>query len=200
MHTCSIQSKTTKKTQENTRKNKSSKLESTPNQLSWKTERNSCTGYTGAHEPVHPTATGYTGAMPPVHPNSAAGLRWRKMQCHRIHRCPLTLHPSIHIVITQRACIWGPSIFFFTGYTGASNLDHRCIHPCIDQRLCSGQCRNFFSTGYTGASPKHAPVQYCQTAAVSDCQRLLFGLRVTGCTGATPSVYPVATTFWAVCF
>ena len=42
---------------------------------SWtKDEENSCTGYTGAHAPVHPKATGYTGVVAPVHLDSAAGL------------------------------------------------------------------------------------------------------------------------------
>ena len=31
-----------------------------------KTEKLSCTGYTGARAPVHPKATGYTGALPLV--------------------------------------------------------------------------------------------------------------------------------------
>ena len=42
---------------------------------SWtKDEENSCTGYTGAHAPVHPKVIGYTGAVALVHPDSAAEL------------------------------------------------------------------------------------------------------------------------------
>ena len=147
-----------KRTQENTWKNKRSKEESTPNQLSWKTKRKSCTGYTGAHAPIHPEATGYTGAMAPVHPDSAAGLGWRKRQYHRLHRCATNEHRSIHSVILKRACIWGDKCLFRTSYTGGLILDHRCIHSGIDQRLCNGQwrkilqhrlhrCRTLASTG-----------------------------------------------------
>ena len=50
-----------------------------------------------------------------------------------------------------------------------------CVSSCVD-------------TGYTGASKEQAPVHFCQTATVSDCQWLLFSFSVTGCTGATPAV------------
>ena len=73
MHTCSTQSKTAQKN--TTKQLEEQKLEVRINSKSTqlKTGRNSCTGYTGAHAPVHPMATGYTGAMPPVHPDSSAG-------------------------------------------------------------------------------------------------------------------------------
>jgi len=109
-------------------------------------------------------------------------------------------HRSIHHVILQRACFGGKDLRFSTGYTGGVNWKHRCIDCGNDQRHCFGISRKPFSTGYTGASKEHAPVHLCQTVTVSDCQRLLFGFSVTGYTGATPSVYPVPTTFWAVSF
>jgi len=74
MHTYSIQSKTAQK---NSRKHlEKQKLGARNNSKSTqlKTEKNSCTGYTGAHAPIHPEATGYTGAMTPVHLDCAAGL------------------------------------------------------------------------------------------------------------------------------
>jgi len=53
------------------------KVEETINSKSTqlKTERLSCTGWTGESAPVHPKATGYTGALAPVHPDSAAGFK-----------------------------------------------------------------------------------------------------------------------------
>jgi len=73
MHTCSIQSK---KAQKNSTKHlEEQKVEERNNSklTQLKTDRFSCTGYTGAPAPVHPMATGYTGVMPPVHPDKAAG-------------------------------------------------------------------------------------------------------------------------------
>ena len=75
MHTCSIQSKTAQK---NSRKYlEEQKLEVRNNSKSTqlKTEKNSCTGYTGDSAPVHPKATGCTDALAPVHPNSAVGFK-----------------------------------------------------------------------------------------------------------------------------
>ena len=85
-----------------------------------KTTKLSCTGYTGESASVHPKATS------------------KKPQCHRLHRCPVIEHRSIHHVILQRACFRAWEVLFSTGYTGGLILDHRCIHSGIDQRLCSG--------------------------------------------------------------
>ena len=75
---------------------------------------------------------------------------------------------------------------------------HWCIHYSNDERLYLTEAQILFSTGYTGASQEQAPVQFCHTGTVSDCQWLLFGFRVTGCTGAAPAVQPVPMTFGAV--
>jgi len=75
MHTCSIQSKSAQK---NSRKHlEEQKLEDRNDSKSIepKTEKHSCTGYTGGPAPVHPKATGCAGALAPVHPDSATGFK-----------------------------------------------------------------------------------------------------------------------------
>ena len=122
MHTCSIQSKTTQK---NSRKHlEEQKLEVRNNSKSTQLNsgKNSCTGYTGGPAPAHPKATGYTGALASFHPDSAAGIRSWKTQHHRLHRCPLDKHWSIHHVILQRPCFLAWESFYFTGYTGGLTL------------------------------------------------------------------------------
>ena len=165
MHTCWIQFKTTQKDSRKHLEEQKIKKRINSKSTQLETLRNSCTGYTSGAAPVHPKATCYIGALSPVYPDSVAEFGWRKRQYHRLHRWPMTEHRSIHHVILQRACKLGQKLHFSTG---ALKKMHRCTHPCFDQRLCSGQWRKFFSTGYTGATPKHAPVQYCQTVPVSD--------------------------------
>ena len=139
MHTCSIQSKTTQK---NSRKHlEEQKLE--VRNISKSTQlnlgKNSCTGYTGGPAPVHPKATGCTGAIAPVYPDKCSRIQVKKTKYHRLHRCPLDKHRSIHHVILQRACIGDSKLRFSTGYTGGLTQEHRCIHHSIDQRLCNVQ-------------------------------------------------------------
>ena len=167
MHTCSIQSKTTQK---NSRKHlEEQKLEVRNNSKSTQLNsgKNSCTGYTGGPAPAHPKATGYTGALAPVHPDSAVGIRSWKTQHHRLHRCPLDKHRSMHHVILQRPCFQAWESFYFTGYTGGLTLEHRCIHPCNDRRLCLGNWRNS-SAPVTPVPLRN--IHRCITVRLSQCQ------------------------------
>ena len=66
MHICSIKSKTTQKNSKKYLEKQEVEERINPKSTQLKSEKDSCTGYTGGGAPVHSKATGCIGALPPV--------------------------------------------------------------------------------------------------------------------------------------